>query len=50
MVLADYPSYVSRQTEVGQAWRDREHWTRMSHPQRRTHGQVLLRPVHSRLL
>jgi starch phosphorylase len=30
MVLADYQAYVSRQTEVGHAWRDREHWDRMS--------------------
>ena len=29
MVLADYPSYVSRQTKIGQAWSDREHWSRM---------------------
>ncbi len=30
MVLADYQAYVSRQAEVGHAWRDPEHWNRMS--------------------
>ena len=30
MVLADYQSYVDRQDEVGHAWRDKEHWSRMS--------------------
>jgi starch phosphorylase len=30
MVLADYASYLDRQAEVGQAWRDRERWDRMS--------------------
>jgi starch phosphorylase len=30
LVLADYPAYVSRQSEVGNAWRDRKHWNRMS--------------------
>jgi starch phosphorylase len=30
MVMADYQAYVSRQTEVGHAWGDREHWNRMS--------------------
>jgi len=30
MVMADYQPYVSRQTEVGHAYRDLEHWTRMS--------------------
>jgi starch phosphorylase len=30
MVLADYQAYVSRQSEVGNAWRDQEHWNRMS--------------------
>ncbi|MBK5966976.1 glycogen phosphorylase [Thiocystis minor] len=30
MVLADFEHYVSRQSEVGHAWRDREHWNRMS--------------------
>jgi starch phosphorylase len=30
MVLADYESYLSCQTEVGNVWHDREHWNRMS--------------------
>ena len=30
MVLADYQAYVDRQSEVGHAWRDQEHWNRMS--------------------
>ena len=30
LVLADYEAYVSRQSEVGRAWRDPEHWSRMS--------------------
>jgi starch phosphorylase len=30
LVLADYRSYVDCQDEVGQAFRDTEHWTRMS--------------------
>jgi starch phosphorylase len=30
LVLADYQAYVSRQTEVGHAWRDQQHWNRMS--------------------
>jgi starch phosphorylase len=30
MVLADYQTYVSRQTEVSHAWRDQKHWNRMS--------------------
>jgi starch phosphorylase len=30
LLLADYQSYVSCQDEVGQAYRDQEHWTRMS--------------------
>jgi starch phosphorylase len=30
MVLADYQAYVHRQTEVGHAWGDRKHWSRMS--------------------
>jgi starch phosphorylase len=30
MVLADYQAYVSRQSEVGHAWRDQQHWNRMS--------------------
>jgi starch phosphorylase len=30
MVMADYQAYISRQTEVGHAYRDPEHWSRMS--------------------
>ena len=30
MVLADYQAYLDCQEQVGQAWRDREHWNRMS--------------------
>ena len=30
MVLADYQAYVERQQEVGNAYRDQEHWSRMS--------------------
>ncbi len=30
MVLADYRSYVDRQSSVAAAWRDAGHWTRMS--------------------
>ncbi|MEA3277108.1 MAG: glycogen/starch/alpha-glucan phosphorylase [Pseudomonadota bacterium] len=30
MVLADYESYIHRQTEVSHAYRDPEHWNRMS--------------------
>jgi starch phosphorylase len=30
MVLADYHAYVERQHEVGNAYRDQEHWNRMS--------------------
>ncbi len=30
LVLADYQSYLDCQEEVGKAYRDREHWTRMS--------------------
>jgi starch phosphorylase len=30
MLMADYQAYVSRQTEVGHAYRDLEHWSRMS--------------------
>jgi starch phosphorylase len=30
MLLADYPSYIERQTDVDRAWRDRDRWTRMS--------------------
>lgn len=30
MVLADYQAYIECQDAVGQAYRDREHWTRMS--------------------
>ncbi len=30
MVLADYHAYVERQQEVGNAYRDQEHWNRMS--------------------
>jgi len=30
MLLADYQPYVDTQTEVGRAWGDPEHWTRMS--------------------
>jgi starch phosphorylase len=30
LVLADYPSYLSRQEEVSAAWRDAERWTRMA--------------------
>jgi starch phosphorylase len=29
-LLADYQSYVDCQTQVGQAYRDKEHWARMS--------------------
>lgn len=30
LLLADYQSYVDCQAEVGHAWRDPEHWARMS--------------------
>jgi starch phosphorylase len=30
LVLADYQSYIDRQDEVSKAFRDQEHWTRMS--------------------
>jgi starch phosphorylase len=30
MVLADYHAYLERQQEVGNAYRDQEHWNRMS--------------------
>jgi glycogen phosphorylase len=30
MLLADYPSYIDCQRRVGQAWKDRKRWTRMS--------------------
>jgi glycogen phosphorylase len=30
MVLADYHTYISRQTEVDHAYRDQSHWNRMS--------------------
>jgi len=30
MVLADYQAYVHRQADVGHAWRDQGHWSRMS--------------------
>ena len=30
LLLADFPSYLESQVEAGQAWRDREAWTRMS--------------------
>jgi starch phosphorylase len=30
MVLADYQSYIDRQDEVSQAFRDQRRWTRMS--------------------
>jgi starch phosphorylase len=30
MLLADYQAYVDCQAQVGQAYRDLEHWTRMS--------------------
>jgi starch phosphorylase len=30
MLLADYRSYVNRQDEVGQTFRDEKRWTRMS--------------------
>jgi starch phosphorylase len=30
LVLADYSSYVECQDRVGQAYRDRDRWTRMS--------------------
>jgi starch phosphorylase len=29
-LLADFDSYVDAQEEVARAYRDREHWTRMS--------------------
>jgi starch phosphorylase len=29
-VLADYQSYIDRQEQVGQAFFDSEHWTKMS--------------------
>jgi len=30
LVLADFDSYVARQNDASSAWRDAEHWTRMS--------------------
>ena len=30
LLLADFQSYLDCQSEAGLAWRDREHWTRMS--------------------
>jgi starch phosphorylase len=30
LLLADFQSYVDCQSEVGHAWRDAEHWSRMS--------------------
>ena len=30
LVLADYQSYIDCQSEVDHAWRDRDHWNRMS--------------------
>jgi starch phosphorylase len=30
MLMADYESYVEAQDDVGQAYQDAEHWTRMS--------------------
>jgi starch phosphorylase len=30
MVLADYPEYIERQTDVERAWRDQASWNRMS--------------------
>jgi starch phosphorylase len=30
MTLADFRSYIEAQSRAEQAWRDQEHWTRMS--------------------
>jgi starch phosphorylase len=30
MTIADFRSYIDAQKRVDQAWRDQEHWTRMS--------------------
>ena len=30
LVLADYESYVNSQEQVSQAYKDKDHWTRMS--------------------
>jgi starch phosphorylase len=30
LVFADYPSYIERQAQVSQAYRDQKRWTRMS--------------------
>ena len=50
LVLADYQAYRDCQQQVTALWRDPNLWTRADHPQRRAHGQILLRPLHSRLL